>query len=1821
MVSIGRTANGTFKSVLSASNELKDLPSFLYGFISLGDNKLDIKNSVDLQDYIAQVSALDATQQSAVLSLTKFAKGQKEVIKETIEQVKAGKLLNGVLVETELKTKGLSSSLIDDLLNKSGLKNGDSYSLLQIKDENGIKGAVTTIQEYIDALDNVGKTQELVNAGIIEKTNEGYKLSQSFVKLLTKRSADTTLTWGEKVAQDALNVSLQIGKQALLGLGVAALSFVATKIYEYFKNLKTVTEQYTEALEEAVSKVEESTSAVEELEDQIDSLMETVKATGATKISDIVDPTERKRIQAINDMLEAQLELKKQVNATNKSNANKAASTLFNNKTNESLNPTGTHTETVVYNYFGVSTEVRDIEVPDKVNDVDSLNEHSQKLKELVDERRELIKDLISNGVTDYENDDQYKELADKIESEQGIVTELSTKVTNLSNGYSTDADDFSDVADQYTACTEAIAGAAEALSNSNDEIVITTTNLDVAKEKIQQWIKGTKKAKWEDTNASKALDVLKGSGAETDQDLFELIEYPLTQTNEQREAFSALSQTADLLGVSLEDLIKILTELGEIDVGEVEALQSLDKICEGLEEVQSAYDTMKTAVDEYNAGNGVTLDTLNKLVQLDPKYLKYLTLENGQMSINEEGVKNLADSYYELMKAKLVSNAIDSLKEMDTYAEAAEYLQQAKQETKDWLGMLQSASTGVLVNLGNGKDFAKVNEAHQQLINSVLTYLELISDVQKKDPLGKKKTSTSDSSALDAWSTLSEAMEEYNKNGSICLTTMKSLMGLDAKYTSLLKKQGNELVVDAEAYRKLIQKELAYAAATDEGKDKVAQYNQILKYLDENAKNGVISLNQLENAINGTSASIEKALTKTDDYQSALQTLHELKTLNNANSGGTEGLFNTDGLLDYDTVKKVTELINNYPDISGILIDESGNLKVDQDSLNKAMRKVVQGMINAAKDSGQNGLAQLWQNQVDNIIAGNISWEDFWNGFATGMEDASTKLDEFQSNFSTLKDAVEEFNKYGKVSQDTLQELAQMDSSYSQFLTQDAETGEYKLDAKGFRDAYVEKLKGYAEQFNGTVYGDQLLAMIDAVREPTAEEYEEMAKNTIEYLVAKARYDDKVAKIESMSGLTDEEKQAMIQAAADELQEVYEEAFESVQETGEQVAEKLVNHFDELGKTAENFKTTLSNIKSLLESFLNIFEKINSNESNDLSLWGDAVQDELDDRIEALEKQKEALEENNDAVERAIELSRLQDELARAQSQKTVRIYTSNGYEWQSDASAVRDAQQNLSDKQREWKKEDAEKAIDDQIDKLNELKDKYSEAMEDIGSSWDDYNKKLKYAAQLQGMTFTEMEGQLDSYKDSIVANLKNTSVTSGIQDTISNISTLIETLETLNDVLTFFTSGGTSTDGGGFSGLLKTIGKIFSGELGAEVKTGLNSIKNAVTEWATTGGGKTIYKSITGVFNNIVSGVKNILGNSESSGLSGVVKTALSAVGTVAKTAGSGIVKTVGTISTKVAGALGVGSTAGTAAAATGGTGILATIGKVGGSVLTALGGTSAGTIGLIGSALALGVNSNVQTYKKTKEIWSDDSKSTGSKVLSTVGTVLWNSSPVGMVVNGVKTIGGFVKKIFGIQDKESKKDDTPVENTTTNVSANTNITNITTNGTKTTEETQTSSSSSSTSTSETSSSDSGGEKKQSLWSKITGWKWWPWNWGKKASGDKGIKRRGIYNVDEQGSEILVRQPQSGRYTYLETGDGVVPADITSRLFEMGGNPDKWFSEQMAKHSAANMIQNRTSGGTSYSIGDININNPVGDADALARDIVTRLPSCVDQQINKR
>ena len=892
-----------------------------------------------------------------------------------------------------------------------------------------------------------------------------------------------------------------------------------------------------------------------------------------------------------------------------------------------------------------------------------------------------------------------------------------------------------------------------------------------------------------------------------------------------------------------------------------------------------------------------------------------------------------------------------------------------------------------------------------------------------------------------------------------------------------------------------------------------------------------------------------------------------------------------------------------------------------------------------------ENQLMKKILNYLDqNVDTTTISFEqltDAIKGYGTAMDKAKEKTDAIKSAFSGLSEVMnnktDRNNPFGLLDSDDVEKqhdaLMQLAKDTNVFKSKayNPETGEVDFNSKAFKDSVVEYLNGMADaaaQTGGAGakaieknWRDAAKAIADG--KISVEEFynglgyslEKATKEIDDFQSGFSDITDIVDEYNLYGGLSIDNYQKLMALSPEYLsclklegdQLVFNEAaykqllidklnemiatYEQTDATKElakrlkELRDGLLNSktgFKDAKDAVEEFKSAMSNLKEILSSVLSIFKKFNDKSNNDLKIWGDTMNKVIDKRIEALNKQKEALEENNEATERAIELSRAQDALARAEQQRTTRVYTENGYEWQANAEDVRTAREDLADKKREWNKKDAEKAIDDQIKKYNEFKDKLSEVMDDIGKSWKDYQKELEYTAQIQKMTITQMEGSLDGYHNKIVASLNTGSVITGIQNLITNLESLINTLTKVNNLYSAIKTG--KYEDLGTKGLWNTIKGFFNkggeeaaAESGKTVETFFEKLSSKVQ---TSGNG--LIEKVGGVWKAIKAGAHETFSGSGGGIVSTVIDGFKAIGGAVSKSkVGSALIKGAGKL---VAGAGGL---------------IKGAVGAIG-----AAGASAIPVVGAVAATAGLAIYGTAKNYKHQKEIWSNKEDGFGKKAIKSVATFIWDTSPIGAVVN-------LCKDIFG-KSKETAENTKDTANSSSETAENTKkatgVTNLTINATQGT-------------ISEENKTEPVEEKKQSKWDKFWGSKFWFWNWGKKASGDKKIKHGGTYNVDEAGPEMLVRQPASGRYTYLETGDGVVPADITSRLFEMGGNPDKWFSDQLAKNGSASMVQSRSSGGISLSIGDVNVNNPVGDSDALASELVNRLPNRIVQQLNKR
>lgn len=863
------------------------------------------------------------------------------------------------------------------------------------------------------------------------------------------------------------------------------------------------------------------------------------------------------------------------------------------------------------------------------------------------------------------------------------------------------------------------------------------------------------------------------------------------------RKALTDMDFSADTNGVNA--FIQALVQVGIVaqsSANGVDALaagaQKMEDISSKMDEIQSAYKASTSAMEEYNQYGYMSLDSLQSLLTMNTEYLNCLELVNGKLQINKQSYAELLAAEYEEAAATILSNAQHEVANLtaDDTAESTDDLKEKTEAEKTALENLLPAlknATAATATYSAAQEFANevekagergvdpakleeiTNRTNTQLsllytnMNAALKGGQKLTNQLNGFPTGKtnknnKSTAKSVSDIASAFDTLTKAMKEYNQYGYICADTMKSLIGVDDKFTACLTEQNGKLELNAAKFRTFIKAQLEEANAANDGGKSADEMKKILDWLNSSVDSDTISFEQLTDAIKGYSTAMDEAKEKTDAIKSAFSDLYDV---------GTQKKDNDFGFLDMDAIEKQYQAVRNLyentdlftnPKYASALNSETGEVDYNSDAFKQMFADHLKELAASARETGGAAgeyLAQGFEDAAAKIANNVMSIRECIDGIGSSLNYATDRIDHFQSGFSDISDIVTQYNTYGGLSIDNYQKLMSLDDDYIKCLS--LEGNQLKFNTEAYKELFIAKLNAMIDEYDAA---DETKALAQRLREL------------------------RDAAIASGDGFTSAEDKA------------------------------------------KNFEITLGNIKSLLSDLIGVFEKFNEIKSNDLKIQGDAWIDVIDKRIKALN-------EENDAQERVIELAKLQDEYERAKANKTVHVYggRGQGFVWKADENAVREAGQNISDKKREYKKKD-------EIDRLNKLKDKVQEANNLIGTSWDDYQKKLKYTAEFEAMTFEQMEGHYDGFKNSILDNMRDIQSATNVSDAITNLEKLINTLKTLNDVITFFTSGGVSTDGGGIFGLFRNLKNMFTGEsgdfdLGAGFKKMFDGAAKAVSD----------------------------------------------------------------------------------------------------------------------------------------------------------------------------------------------------------------------------------------------------------------------------------------------------------------------------------------------------------------------------------------------------
>lgn len=1140
------------------------------------------------------------------------------------------------------------------------------------------------------------------------------------------------------------------------------------------------------------------------------------------------------------------------------------------------------------------------------------------------------------------------------------------------------------------------------------------------------------------------------------------------------RKALTDMDFSADTNGANA--FIQALVQVGIVAQSSADgvdavaqASQKMEDISSKIDEIQTAYKNATTAIEEYNKYGYLSADTLQTLLNEDFEYLSCLELVDGQLQVNTEKYQGMIAAQYQSAAMALVEKANAELVKI-AKDEEKDAVEDATKATEDQataltervcpaLGEFAKASMTAKAAqdfLANGDAAWSVDpERTKEVYAGLASGLEIL-DTTINQIMGNSDKFRQHMNGFD------KETKKRNKN------TSKSVTDVASAFDTLNKamKEYNQYgYLCADTAKALVGLDDKFTACLTKQGDKLQiNVEQFRKFVKEQlkeanaAKDGEKSademnkiLNYLDQNVDTTTISFEQLTDAIKGYGTAMDEAKEkTDAIKSAFSDlydvGTQKKDNDFGFLDMDAIEKQYQAVRNLYENTDLFTNPKY-----ASALNSETGEV---------DYNSDAFKQMFADHLKELAASARETGGAAGAYlAQGFEDAAAKI---ANNVMSIRECIDGIGSSLNYATDRIDHFQSGFSDISDIVTQYNTYGGLSIDnyqkLMSLDDDYIKclSLEGNQLKFNTEAYKELFIAKLNAM----IDEYD----------------------------AADETK-----ALAQRLRELRDAVIASG------------DGFTSAEDKAKNFETTLGNIKSLLSDLIGVFEKFNENKSNDLKIQGDAWIDVIDKRIDALN-------EENDAQERAIELAKLQDEYERAKANKTVHVYggRGQGFVWKADENAVREAGQNLSDKQREYKKKD-------EIDRLNKLKDKVQEANNLIGTSWDDYQKKLKYTAEFEAMTFEQMEGHYDGFKNSILDNMRDIQSATNVSDAITNLEKLINTLKTLNDVITFFTSGGVSTDGGGIFGLFNQIKNIFTGEsgnfdLGGGFKKMFDGAAKAVSDgwnWITGKNRKS--------FNDLISwnnAKLKIIGRDVSVSTRSIEGTSsnffdrlLSAtngnlwdISGIFNSVSDAISGKTSNLFTDIIGFFTNGFSTANNVANGGLLNIVETVGSMFGPI--AAGAQS------IGSAISSGVVSFFPSIFAGLGTLVTSVGSAMAAMMQAIAAAL-SSIPIAGWIAAAAAVAGAVALIATIASVASDVSNTQVDEPTPAFQAK-----------------------------------------------------------KYAKGTRGVKKGQIANVDEKGEELIVRNPDQGRMTYLEKGDGVIPAKETDNLMAIGANPEGWLAKGLAE-----------------------------------------------------
>ena len=564
--------------------------------------------------------------------------------------------------------KGTLLSLTFMALSNGAIKLIDKFSKFKIilgGTTNFLKNFNTNIALLTKRNQLLTLSQNIQNQSLKQTKAQMVALGVATTGVNSKKKAQIAINTALTASQSALNLALSAGAMLITG-AISLYQSYKQKQEETIQNaidnateldtknnnldetiskvqeLRNITDSNTSSYEDTIKAREELMKIQEELRVQYGKEADSINVVTGT-ISDQITELKRLKKEQAQDYLDnnedAYKKAKEKVDKKHQVEGDEIVGKY--NSVGRSLLYMGMKKDySVPKEYSGVKNAENEYLYSSKMlirNDTyDNLSKELTDAANYLKENREAIAEMYDVKIENIDKEikkieDKAKEYANKNQDEKKLISEYDAKLKDA-KGYEQFKDELKKMSSQSAITKEDI-----------NKLLEQYPELEAAMKKDGLTVDGLLKMYQNyDDVVDKVGDALGDDFTKDIQSMITSNDLSYNSFKKLLEKYPELQTQLDNYSMSIEDYTN---KIGALVTKQLEWSTAVKNFNTSVDNLQSAFSALSAAQEEYNKSGYISIDTLQTLLNLDDEYLGYLVDENGQLNLNKDAFKNLAQA------------------------------------------------------------------------------------------------------------------------------------------------------------------------------------------------------------------------------------------------------------------------------------------------------------------------------------------------------------------------------------------------------------------------------------------------------------------------------------------------------------------------------------------------------------------------------------------------------------------------------------------------------------------------------------------------------------------------------------------------------------------------------------------------------------------------------------------------------------------------------------------------------------------------------------------------------------------------------------------------------------------------------------------------------------------------------------------------------------------------------------------------------------------------------------------------------------------------